>query len=203
MKRAKNLCACAIDRTRLMEQLGLRGDPLLLSATSCLYPLPCTCPCPRPCHITPQQVSASSFGQLSLQVFARCGLRIFFQIKLESLNLCLACFTFLYPILACLNLFNLLRRRRLRRRRRPLKASATHNNFSHSVGGNQRSPLNRLPGWEQEQQEQPEEERQLATDLHTRKAHLSKTPNELAKMRCPALSCSGSGSGSGWGCTHE
>lgn len=71
-----------------MEQLGLRGDPLLLSATSCLYPLPCTCPCPRPCHITPQQVSASSFGQLSLQVFARCGLRIFFQIKLESLNLC-------------------------------------------------------------------------------------------------------------------
>jgi len=57
------------------------------------------------------------------------------------------------------NLFNLLLLL-LRRRRRLLKAKAkaksTHNNFSHApIAGNERR-------------------RQLATDLHTRKAHLSK-----------------------------
>lgn len=77
LKRAKNLCACAIDRTRLMEQLGLRGDPLLS-----LLPAP---PLPSPLYCLPSTYFNSSFnfqlGQLSLQVFACCGLRIFFQIK--------------------------------------------------------------------------------------------------------------------------
>lgn len=136
LKRAKNLCACAIDRTRLMEQLGLRGDPLLpylplLSPLSCL--------------LSTYFNSSFNFqlGQLSLQVFARCGLlRIFCQIKLTAaptLTLfwpaSLPSLPFSAAILSWLNLFNLLRRRR-----RLLKASATHNNFSHSVGDAARSP---------------------------------------------------------------
>lgn len=137
LKRAKNLCACAIDRTRLMEQLGLRGDPLLpfllLSPLSCL--------------LFTYFNSSFNFqlGQLSLQVFARCGLlRIFCQIKptltsAPTLTLFwpapLPSLPFSAAILAWLNLFNLLRRRR-----RLLKASATHNNFSHSVGDAARSP---------------------------------------------------------------
>lgn len=188
LKRAKNLCACAIDRTRLMEQLGLRGDPLL--------PLLPASPLPSPLYCLPSTYFNSSFnfqlGQLSLQVFARCGLRIFFQIKptltsASDSELCSGQLPSPFPlplsaaILAWLNLFNLLRRRR-----RLLKASATHNNFSHSVGDAARSPQlasnNSNNNKKTRQQPQRQRQRQLATDLHTRKAHLSKPPNELAAL---------------------
>lgn len=143
LKRAKNLCACAIDRTRLMEQLGLRGDPLLpFSLLLLLFLLLSSASSPH----TSIRVSTSSLANwvCKFLLAADCGFfsrlsRLWLQLQTLSSVLASSPSPSSLPlsaaILAWLNLFNLLRRRR-----RLLKASATHNNFSHSVGDAARSP---------------------------------------------------------------